>query len=144
MSSILPCSPILPGPPCPPPVMLSLGQGSGHGRSGGGKGKGRGRGSGGGGQGIFWSSCHILHCHMVLRPKGTSHNKHSTDAVFCLNFCAVTRQKQHPYHMRNIELCPKDLYSLFGSRLLRISTQIVRTRLSYSVQYSLHRATLQM
>ena len=39
--------------------------------------------------------------------------------------------------MRIIELCPKDEYSLFGSRLLRISTQIVSTRLSYSVQYSL-------
>ncbi len=39
--------------------------------------------------------------------------------------------------MTIIELCPKDLYSLFGSQLLRISTQIVSTRLSYSVQYSL-------
>ncbi len=29
---------------------------------------------GGGGQGTFWSSCHILHYHMVLRPEGTSHN----------------------------------------------------------------------
>ncbi len=29
---------------------------------------------GGGGQGTFQSSCHILHYHMVLRPKGTSHN----------------------------------------------------------------------
>ncbi len=55
----------------------------------------------------------------------------------CLDFCAVSRQKLHPYHMRIIELCPKDLYSLFGSRLLHISTQIVSTRLSYSVQYSL-------
>ena len=27
MSSILPCSSILPGPPCPPPVMLSVGGG---------------------------------------------------------------------------------------------------------------------
>ncbi len=27
-----------------------------------------------GGQGTFWSSCHILHYHVVLRPKGTSHN----------------------------------------------------------------------
>ncbi len=26
------------------------------------------------GQGTFWSSCHVLHYHMVLRPKGTSHN----------------------------------------------------------------------
>ncbi len=34
-----------------------------------------GRGSyGGRGQGTFQSSCHILHYHMVLRPKGTSHN----------------------------------------------------------------------
>ena len=29
----------------------------------------------GGGQGTFQSSCHILHYHMVLRPKGTSHNE---------------------------------------------------------------------
>ncbi len=28
---------------------------------------------GGGGQGTFQSSCHILHYHMVLCPKGTSH-----------------------------------------------------------------------
>ena len=28
-----------------------------------------------GGQGTFWSSCHVLHYHMVLRPKGTSNNK---------------------------------------------------------------------
>ncbi len=34
----------------------------------------------GGGQGTFWSSCHILHCHMVLRPKGTSYNKAWTRA----------------------------------------------------------------
>ncbi len=26
------------------------------------------------GQGTFHPSCHILHYHMVLRPKGTSHN----------------------------------------------------------------------
>ena len=26
------------------------------------------------GQWTFWSSCHVLHCHMVLRPEGTSHN----------------------------------------------------------------------
>ncbi len=31
------------------------------------------RGVGGRGQGTFLSSCHILHYHMVLRPKGTSH-----------------------------------------------------------------------
>ncbi len=35
-------------------------------------GGGRGRG---GGQGTFWSSSHIQHYHMVLRPKGTSHNE---------------------------------------------------------------------
>ncbi len=28
-------------------------------------------GAGGRGQGAFQSSCHILHYHMVLRPKGT-------------------------------------------------------------------------
>ncbi len=62
---------------------------------------------------------------------------YSTDAVFCLNFCAISQQKLHPYHMRIIELCPKDLYSLFGSRLLRILTQTVSTHLLYSIQYSL-------
>ncbi len=44
--------------------------GGGSGRGG----VGGGWGLGGGGQGTFWSSCHILHYHMVLRPKGTSHN----------------------------------------------------------------------
>ncbi len=46
------------------------GWGSGHGG-----GLGGGRGVGGGWQGIFPSSCHVLHCHMVLRPKGISHNE---------------------------------------------------------------------
>ncbi len=42
-----------------------------------------------------------------------------------------------PYLVRNsIHYHPKDLYSLFGSRLLHISTQIVSTRLSYSIQCS--------
>ncbi len=27
------------------------------------------------GQGTFHPPCHILHYHMVLRPKGTSHNE---------------------------------------------------------------------
>ncbi len=48
---------------------------------GGGSGLGRGVGGAEGvggrerGQGTFHPSCHILHYHMVLRPKGTSHNK---------------------------------------------------------------------
>ncbi len=41
----------------------------------GGSGGARGLGEGGGGQGTFPSSCHILHYHKVLRPKGTSHKK---------------------------------------------------------------------
>ncbi len=71
-------------------------------------------------------------------PPHRTHCIHVVRVVFCLIF--VSRQKLHPYHMRNIELCPKDLYSLFGSRLLCISTQIqlVCTRLLYSAQYSLH------
>ncbi len=32
-----------------------------------------------GGQGAFLSSCHTLHYHMVLLPKGTSHNEAMTD-----------------------------------------------------------------
>ncbi len=41
---------------------------------GGGLGRGRGVGGGAGDQGIFPSTCHILHYHIVLRPEGTSHN----------------------------------------------------------------------
>ncbi len=55
MSSILPC----------PPCLLCGGVQQG----GGGFGRGRGKG-----QGTFHPPCHILHCHMVLHPKGTSHN----------------------------------------------------------------------
>ncbi len=40
-----------------------------------GMGPARGRGLGGGGQGTFHPPCHILYCHIVLHPKGTSHNK---------------------------------------------------------------------
>ncbi len=68
-------------------------------------------------------------------PRGLHRNL----SIFCLDFCAVSRQKQHPYHMRNIELYPKDLYSPVGSQLLCISIQIVSTRLSYSIQYSLRK-----
>ncbi len=62
-----------------PPAHTRLCVGGGGGRGGGwaGEGVGRrglgGRGLGGRGQGTFPFSCHILHYHMVLRPKGTSH-----------------------------------------------------------------------
>ncbi len=59
MSSILPC------PPC-----LLHGRGVWRGR-----GIWQGEGGLGRGQGTFHPPCHILHDHMVLRPKGTSHNK---------------------------------------------------------------------
>ncbi len=45
------------------------------------EGRGLGQGVGGGegvrerGQGTFHPPCHVLHYHMVLRPKGTSHNQ---------------------------------------------------------------------
>ncbi len=43
---------------------------------------GRGRGVWGRGQGTFHPPCHTLHCHMVLRPKGTSHNqRNAVDAA---------------------------------------------------------------
>ncbi len=42
-------------------------------------------GVGGGGQGTFHPPCHILHCHMVLRPEGTSHN--DVVAVLDQSFC---------------------------------------------------------
>ncbi len=72
MWSILPYPLILPYPRCFPPVMLSTGRGSclqwrvppGGPASGGWS-----------GLGTFQSSCHTLHYHMVLHPKGTSHNK---------------------------------------------------------------------
>ncbi len=87
----------------------------------------------------FYDSCaRARHARLVTRVCFTKERelgkRESTDAVFCLDLCAVSRQKRHLYHMRNIELCPKDLYSLFGSWLQRISTQTVSTRLSYSVQ----------
>ncbi len=44
----------------------------GRGRRVGGGGGGWGRG---GGQETFYPPCPILHYHMVLRPKGTSHNE---------------------------------------------------------------------
>ncbi len=58
--------------------MLSAGEGG----LAGGVGSGRGRGDlagggglvGGGVQGILHPPCYTLHYHMVLRPKGTSHN----------------------------------------------------------------------
>ncbi len=36
--------------------------------------------TGGRGQGPFQSSCHVLHYHMVLRPKKTSHNHLAPDS----------------------------------------------------------------
>ncbi len=60
--------------------------GSGRGTGGegvGGWGRGLGRR---GGQGTFHPPCHILHCHIVFRPKGTSHNNgshnHESSAQF--------------------------------------------------------------
>ena len=47
----------------------------GRGSLAGGVQQGEGGLAGGGGQGTFQSSYHILHYHMVLRPKGTSHNE---------------------------------------------------------------------
>ncbi len=48
---------------------VQVGEGVGEG----GGGWGRGRGLGVGGQGTFHPPSHVL--HMVLRPKGTSHNE---------------------------------------------------------------------
>ncbi len=48
---------------------------------GGGSGRGEGGLAGGRGAGTFQSSCHILHYHMVLRPKGTSHNRPGSHQV---------------------------------------------------------------
>ncbi len=81
--------------------------------------------------GVGWSAVTDESPVWCNRSKPT----YCTEAVFCLEFCGKSRQKQPPYNKIDMELCPKDLYSLFESRLLRISTQIVSTRLSYSVQY---------
>ncbi len=69
MSSILPC------PPCLPPVMLYAVHRGGVCLWWGGLAGGGGSGWREGVQGTFQSSCHILYYHMVLCPKGTSHNK---------------------------------------------------------------------
>ncbi len=61
-------SPIL-----PPQVMLFVDggvQGAGGSRVGDSGGRGLGRG-----QHTFHAPCHVLHYHLVLRPKGTSHNQ---------------------------------------------------------------------
>ena len=72
MRSPLPVmSPILPCPPCLPWGVWGQGVQGGGFRS---RGLGRGGGLGERGQGTFHLPCHILHCHMVLRPKGTSNN----------------------------------------------------------------------
>ncbi len=69
MSSILPC------PPCLQPRGSRWGEGEGV--VGGGGGGGRGEvGGGGWGWGTFHPPCHVLHHHIMLRPKGTSHNNH--------------------------------------------------------------------
>ncbi len=64
MSSILPC----------PPCLLWQGRGVWWGVWWGLGGWGEGVGVRGRGQGTFHPTCHVLHYHMVLRPKGTSHN----------------------------------------------------------------------
>ncbi len=103
MSSILLSSSILPGPPCPPPVILSWGGclamgglatgGVGRGGKGGPQGdRGIPQGEG---QGISWSSCHILHYYMVLRPKGTSHNKTSNLGDDIHTHCTRARAHTH-------------------------------------------------
>ena len=46
------------------------------------------------GQGTFYPPCHMLHYHMVLRPKGTSHN----DASLRVNFCDVMLCVRPAFH----------------------------------------------
>ncbi len=70
----VPCRPVMSSIlPCPPCLLHRAGSRGGRVvQQGGGRGS-----SGGRGQGTFHPPCHILHYHMVLRPKGTSHNKQS-------------------------------------------------------------------
>ncbi len=74
----------------------SGGGGLGRGRGGGGEGKGRGRGrgwGGGGDRGISSTLPYILHCHMVLRPEGTSHN-HAVWFGFATNVHSETGRNE--------------------------------------------------
>ncbi len=50
-------------------------------RGGGLVGGGGSGGGGGGGQGTFHPPCYVLHYHMMLRPKGTSHNEQTFAAT---------------------------------------------------------------
>ncbi len=101
MQSILPCSSILPCPPCLPPVILSTGgptscwgsclqQGEGDLAWGGGGGSGRGEGAG-----DISVQLPLLHYHMVLRPEGTSHNNGLPEGT----------QEPDPRHPRPRHLC---------------------------------------
>ena len=117
MSSILPC------PPCLPPVMLSA---RGSGRKGVRAGEWVWQGCWGKGrrQGTFHPPCHILHCHMVLRPKGTSHNEQE---------CAL--------HNREVTARPKKLFPLWQlqscvalSDILRCSVLQAKPNYSWNQQ----------
>ncbi len=45
-------------------------------------------GGGGGGQGTFHPTCHVLHCHVVLRPEVTSHKNSVAHAD--VDECAIS------------------------------------------------------
>ncbi len=78
MSLILPC------PPCLPNSGGVVQAGEGGLVRGGGLAEGGGWGRGtavGGGWGTFYPPCHVLHYHLVLRPKGSSHNKPDTSST---------------------------------------------------------------
>ncbi len=97
--------------------MLSGGkvqQGEGGLVGGGGSSRGRGLREGGEGEGTFHLPCHILHYHMVLRPKGTSHNNgfNGLKFVFCVQKCLRSQNVRTEYFQM---LCKKkeDTFTMF-------------------------------
>ncbi len=59
--------------------------------------RGRGVWRGRGEQGTFHPPCHVLHYHMVLCPKGTSHNQRIIFGMFSLSVSFVDKLKYHVF-----------------------------------------------
>ncbi len=117
------------------------GRGSGEGGSGLG-GWGGGGGWGGRGQGTFHPPCHILHCHMVHHPKGTSHNQyhwvsyHNSAKEQLKLFCSMTIQKFQAFHPVDNPCCrPFEPSSMVIMHLLE-HTQVKCTDLSITTTYT--------
>ncbi len=111
---------------------------------GGGPASGRGEGglvgegglAGGGGQDIFQSSCHILHYHMVLCPKGTSHNQNCWQDLCraqplssleeCLRILAERSEVDYSYHKTPGQV--QTVFSRFHRDSVRVQLWLVSLR----------------